>query len=902
MKNPLKAVALTIPAVSERMLLIVVAVFSFLLYANTLNHDYNLDDELVTRNHRLTGKGISAIPEIFTSPYYQDEMGYKYEYRPVVLTSFAIEHSLFGENPAISHLINVLLYVVTLWLLFNLLLKLFPGMNVIFPWVVCMMFAAHPLHTEVVANIKNRDEILALLFGLAAWIWSINYANSLVKNFLYLLLVVCCYTLSILSKQSVVSFAFLIPLSLVMFFDAGKIKLLLLSVLLSFITVLIIPLNMIAHKALLFLFIAITPILIQLELTEKILSKTKSLFLGYFTTHDNQEPADPVKFFVKFNFSNPQAFIIVFLTIAMLALGIAYAWTSLVYFSFIFGFAFSIINNNKSLANRLLVVNLLTAVVLNDWHNNAGAYDLFLLYLFFITILSKDSFSKPYLYASYAIVFLYAIFRMDQLFIPYAIFFIVFLATKNVKSFIMLLVVSLIKLLASSGNILFSAYNNPAEESILYEELFSSVCSTIVLILFFFRPTKKMAYYALIAAVIGLFTYYFYYHAPAFLHSTDKLDLNVSANILPESDRPILFLEMPLRFDSPLNEKIGTAAYVLAEYLKLMVIPHPMSFYYGYAVIVPVGISNIQSIISIILHLILLIVALALIRKAPILSFGIIFYLVSIVIFSNLLHPVVGMMADRFTYVASIGFCISIAYLLLKLFRVNFSEKTPVILKPVFILVMVLLLGVYSFLTIARNAQWKNHLTLMRHDIKHLDKSAQAHNLLAQNIMKYSQQKAYSRDAYNMYQEALIHFRRSAEIYPYFLNVWFDMGRLYLMLNDKENAFRCFMEAHNLDSTFTTATLNIARIAQEKKDFGNAIKYYEKLIRNNPNSAEAFSNLSYMYYQLGYLEKSIEVNKKAIEIFPDYWEAYQNIALVYTELNDTANAYFYQKEAQKRKK
>jgi tetratricopeptide (TPR) repeat protein len=256
-------------------------------------------------------------------------------------------------------------------------------------------------------------------------------------------------------------------------------------------------------------------------------------------------------------------------------------------------------------------------------------------------------------------------------------------------------------------------------------------------------------------------------------------------------------------------------------------------------------------------------------------------------------------MADRYTYVASIGFCMTLAYLLLKLFRINISENTMPALKAPFILTIILLLGMYSFLTIVRNAQWKNHLTLMRHDIEHLDKSAQAHNLLAQNIMKYSYNKEHA-EAQKMYQEAIYHFKKSTEIYPDFLNTWYDMGRVYLMINDKENAYNCFIRAHKIDSTFTDATLNIAKIAEEKKDFKAAIRYYESAINNSPATMiEAYDKLSYLYYRMGKLEKSIEVNKKAIQYFPNYKEPYLNIALVYLELKDTANAYFYQKEAQK---
>ena len=45
---------------------------AFLVYANTIGNGYNMDDELVTRKHKFTSRGISAIPEKFTNPYYSD--------------------------------------------------------------------------------------------------------------------------------------------------------------------------------------------------------------------------------------------------------------------------------------------------------------------------------------------------------------------------------------------------------------------------------------------------------------------------------------------------------------------------------------------------------------------------------------------------------------------------------------------------------------------------------------------------------------------------------------------------------------------------------------------------------------------------------------------------------------
>jgi hypothetical protein len=151
--------------------------FSFVIYVNTIPNDYNLDDELVTQNHRLTSKGISAIPEIFTSPYYEDKAGYKYEYRPIVLISFAIEHTFFGDNPHVSHFFNVLLYSLLCVLFFQTLKLAFSSHKDLFPLIAALLFAAHPIHTEVVASIKNRDEIFALIFGLLSWRSAIIFAE-----------------------------------------------------------------------------------------------------------------------------------------------------------------------------------------------------------------------------------------------------------------------------------------------------------------------------------------------------------------------------------------------------------------------------------------------------------------------------------------------------------------------------------------------------------------------------------------------------------------------------------------------------------------------------------------------------------------------------------------------------
>src|ERR1700741_2005444 len=90
---------------------IVIFALIFLVYGNSLRNGYALDDNFVTvttpetPNNPRVEKGIKGIPEIFRSHFIETEQQ-SYDYRPVPLSSFAIEYQLFGSNPLISHLIN----------------------------------------------------------------------------------------------------------------------------------------------------------------------------------------------------------------------------------------------------------------------------------------------------------------------------------------------------------------------------------------------------------------------------------------------------------------------------------------------------------------------------------------------------------------------------------------------------------------------------------------------------------------------------------------------------------------------------------------------------------------------------------------------------------------------------
>lgn len=203
-------------------------VLVFLFYGNSLKNKYALDDDYVTvtnlpekgknflPNHKLVSKGFGGIVGIWKSRYAHDSEA-SFDYRPFTTTTFAIEYAIFGQNHFISHLINILLYFFSAWLLFCCLLKLFEEKDYSFPlaFFCALIFIIHPVHSEVVNNLKCRDELLAFFFSLSALWYSIDAYEK--PHFKTILLIILLLLLGAFSKKTTVIFSAVIPLCLVFF-------------------------------------------------------------------------------------------------------------------------------------------------------------------------------------------------------------------------------------------------------------------------------------------------------------------------------------------------------------------------------------------------------------------------------------------------------------------------------------------------------------------------------------------------------------------------------------------------------------------------------------------------------------------------------------------------------------
>jgi protein O-mannosyl-transferase len=227
----------------HRFPLLIVGILAFALYASSLRFGYVLDDTMVIEKNQFVQKGFAGIGDIFRFESFRGYFGEQKQllegdrYRPFSLATFAAEIGLFGKgNTFLGHFLNLLLYALTALLLYRVLLFIFPNgetdvesqisdstlqkssaefgignLKFGIPFIATALFIAHPLHVEVVANIKGRDEILALIGELSALYFTFKYANE--NKFIYLVGSFVSILIAMLSKESAITFLAIIPLT-----------------------------------------------------------------------------------------------------------------------------------------------------------------------------------------------------------------------------------------------------------------------------------------------------------------------------------------------------------------------------------------------------------------------------------------------------------------------------------------------------------------------------------------------------------------------------------------------------------------------------------------------------------------------------------------------------------------
>lgn len=211
--------------------MLIIAILAAVPYLQSLDYGYVLDDQIVITGNQFTKKGIDGIGDILSTESMTGYFGEQKDlvagarYRPLSIVTFAIEQSIAPDKPALGHLGNIIFYIITCLLLYRVFLLWLPLKASqqwwwSIPFVAAVFFALHPVHTEVVANIKGRDEIMTFTGALGAIWFSMKWLSD--KKWHWLLLSGTSFFLGLLSKENAITFLAVIPAGLYFFTRAER--------------------------------------------------------------------------------------------------------------------------------------------------------------------------------------------------------------------------------------------------------------------------------------------------------------------------------------------------------------------------------------------------------------------------------------------------------------------------------------------------------------------------------------------------------------------------------------------------------------------------------------------------------------------------------------------------------
>ena len=174
---------------------VLVGMAAFVVYANALGNGLVYDDHFLIERSWLVER--LDFRSVFTTHYWEGYPGNETgHYRPLPVLSFLLD-ALGGIRPFRYHLTNVLLHVCCSLLAWGLCRRV--GLNRFSAGIAGLLFAVHPIHTEVAAGVTfGRSDLLAGVFLLAGML---SYTHSSRSRVAYALALVAFFC-GLMSKES----------------------------------------------------------------------------------------------------------------------------------------------------------------------------------------------------------------------------------------------------------------------------------------------------------------------------------------------------------------------------------------------------------------------------------------------------------------------------------------------------------------------------------------------------------------------------------------------------------------------------------------------------------------------------------------------------------------------------
>lgn len=222
----------------------------------------------------------------------------------------------------------------------------------------------------------------------------------------------------------------------------------------------------------------------------------------------------------------------------------------------------------------------------------------------------------------------------------------------------------------------------------------------------------------------------------------------------------------------------------------------------------------------------------------------------------GMLVPVVGLvqvgaqkMADRYTYLPSLGLYVMAAW-----GAADLTARWPC-RKPVLALLAAAVLLPCAWLTYRQTTYWANSESLFRHAL-----AVTTGNVITQsnlgNVLTWQGRK----------EEAVREYLKAIDMVPGYAEAYNNLANTLRELGRTEAAIRRYRQALDFNPDYPEANDNLANTLVARGEFGEAAEHYEKAIQARPGYADAYAGLAYVFIAQGKTEEAVRSAQRACEL------------------------------------
>jgi protein O-mannosyl-transferase len=248
------------------------------------------------------------------------------------------------------------------------------------------------------------------------------------------------------------------------------------------------------------------------------------------------------------------------------------------------------------------------------------------------------------------------------------------------------------------------------------------------------------------------------------------------------------------------------------------------------------------------------------VKRQRVISFGILFYLVNLLLVLQFLPVGSAVIANRYTYIPYIGLFFIVGWVIAR-FTNNMASKAWRIVFPITLLL--------SVLTWQQASTWHSSATLWDQAIK-TQPSAKAY---ANRAMLLRKEKNYDL--------AIDYFNKAIHLDTHDYELFSNRGNVYFDVKKPELAISDYRKALSMKPDFPEALDNIGAQFAILGHYDSAVIYTTRAIRIKPDFKPAYSNRALTYMKLNRYEDAIRDWKKFLEFEPNAADVYNTIGSCY---------------------